>query len=31
MVEYAYTVRVNGQLQRALDLYKKAEKVAANV
>lgn len=31
MIEDAYTVRVNGQLERALDLYKKAEKVAANV
>lgn len=31
LIEYAYTVRVNGQLERALDLYKKAEKVAANV
>ena len=29
LIEYAYTVRVNGQLERSLDLYKKAEKLAA--
>jgi tetratricopeptide (TPR) repeat protein len=29
LIEYAYTVRVNGQLERSLDLYKQAEKVAA--
>lgn len=27
--EYAYTVRLNGQLERSLDLYKQAEKLAA--
>jgi tetratricopeptide (TPR) repeat protein len=29
LIEYAYTVRVNGQLEHSLDLYKKAEKLAA--
>jgi len=29
LIEYAYTVRVNGQLERSLDLYKQAEKLAA--
>jgi tetratricopeptide (TPR) repeat protein len=31
LIEYAYTVRVNGELERALDLYKRAETVAAKV
>lgn len=31
LIEYAYTVRVNGQLERSLDLYKQAEKVASKV
>ena len=29
LIEYAYTVRVNGQLEQSLDLYKQAEKVAS--
>jgi tetratricopeptide (TPR) repeat protein len=29
LIEYAYTVRVNGQLERSLDLYKRAEGVAS--
>jgi tetratricopeptide (TPR) repeat protein len=29
LAEYAYTVRVNGRLERSLDLYKQAEKLAA--
>lgn len=28
LIEYAYTVRVNGQLERSLELYKEAEKLA---
>jgi tetratricopeptide (TPR) repeat protein len=31
LVEYAYTVRVNGQLERSLDLYKQAEGVASRL
>jgi tetratricopeptide (TPR) repeat protein len=31
LIEYAYTIRVNGQLERSLDLYKKAEKVASKL
>jgi tetratricopeptide (TPR) repeat protein len=31
LIEYAYTIRVNGQLERALELYKKAEKLAGSV
>jgi tetratricopeptide (TPR) repeat protein len=31
LIEYAYTVRVNGQLDRSLDLYKQAEKIASRV
>jgi len=31
LAEYAYTVRVNGQLERSLDLYKRAEKLAAGM
>ena len=29
LIEYAYTVRVNGQLEQSLDLYKQAEKLAS--
>ena len=29
--EYAYTVRVNGRLERSLELYKRAEKAAASL
>src|SRR3954447_1232446 len=29
LIEYAYTVRVNGQLERSLDIYKQAGKVAS--
>jgi tetratricopeptide (TPR) repeat protein len=29
LIEYAYTVRVNGQLEQSLDLYKQAERLAA--
>lgn len=29
LIEYAYTVRVNGERERSLDLYKQAEKIAA--
>jgi tetratricopeptide (TPR) repeat protein len=29
LIEYAYTVRVNGQLERSLELYKQAERVAS--
>lgn len=28
LIEYAYTVRANGELERSLGLYKKAEKIA---
>jgi tetratricopeptide (TPR) repeat protein len=31
LIEYAYTVRVNGQLERSLDLYKQAEKLASKL
>jgi tetratricopeptide (TPR) repeat protein len=31
VIEYAYTVRVNGDLQSALDLYKQAEKLASKL
>ena len=31
LIEYAYTVRVNGQLARSLELYKQAEKLASKV
>lgn len=31
LIEYAYTVRLNGQLERSLDLYKKAEKLASKL
>lgn len=31
LIEFAYTVRVNGQLQRSLDLYKQAEKLASKL
>lgn len=31
LIEYAYTVRVNGELERSLDLYKRAEKVASKL
>ena len=31
LIEYAYTVRVNGKVERSLDLYKKAEKLAAKL
>lgn len=31
LIEYAYTVRMNGQLERSLDLYKKAEKLASRL
>ncbi len=31
LTEYAYTVRVNGKLERSLDLYKRAEKIAAKL
>ena len=30
LVEYAYTVRLNGKVERALDLYAKAERLASN-
>ena len=29
LIEYAYTVRVNGRVERSLELYKQAEKLAA--
>lgn len=31
LAEYAYTVRVNGDLRRSLDLYERAEKAASDV
>ncbi|HMI41008.1 MAG TPA: hypothetical protein VK485_07250 [Sphingomicrobium sp.] len=31
LIEYAYTIRVNGQLERSLDLYKQAEKLASKL
>jgi tetratricopeptide (TPR) repeat protein len=31
LIEYAYTVRVNGELERALDLYKRAEKLGSRL
>jgi tetratricopeptide (TPR) repeat protein len=31
ITEYAYTVRVNGNLERALDLYKQAERIASKL
>jgi tetratricopeptide (TPR) repeat protein len=31
LIEYAYTVRLNGQLERSLDLYKQAEKLASKL
>jgi tetratricopeptide (TPR) repeat protein len=31
VAEYAYTVRVNGDLSRSLDLYKRAEKAASDL
>jgi len=31
LVEYAYTVRVNGDLERSLELYQRAEKVASSL
>ena len=31
LIEYAYTVRMNGKVERSLDLYKQAEKLAAKL
>lgn len=31
LIEYAYTVRVNGELERSLDLYKQAEELASKL
>lgn len=31
LIEYAYTVRLNGQLERSLELYRKAEKLASKL
>jgi tetratricopeptide (TPR) repeat protein len=31
LIEYAYTVRLNGQLEKSLDLYKQAEKLASKL
>lgn len=31
LIEYAYTIRATGQTERALDLYKQAEKVASKL
>jgi len=31
LIEYAYTVRVNGELENSLDIYKKAEKAASQL
>ena len=31
LIEYAYTVRVNGQLERSLELYKQAENLASKL
>ncbi len=31
LIEYAYTVRVNGHVERSLDLYKRAEKLASKL
>lgn len=31
LIEYAYTVRLNGRLDKALDLYKQAEKLASKL
>ena len=31
LIEYAYTIRVNGQLARSLELYREAEKLASKV
>jgi tetratricopeptide (TPR) repeat protein len=31
LIEYAYTVRVNGELEQSLDLYKRAERIASRL